>query len=188
MSRPRTGCCSNVDCKVQLTKENTSPGVLKLGHGRCRRCSAALLKEWRDKNKEKYLENQRANRAKKDEDPAYVEERRQKQRLYDSRRSNDFRRKEANRARYRKRAETDLIFVEEQKIRLAAYNLTPKGKHAKIKKELKTENVPSTDLLWSISFYSELILDGRCHYCLDSLKSGGHNLDRMKNVLGHVLL
>jgi hypothetical protein len=186
MPRPRTGCCSNVRCKVSLTKENTSPGVLKLGHGRCRQCSAELLKDWRNRNKKRCLENQKANRAKKAEDPAYVEERRQKQKLYDIKRRNSPHRKEEKRLRYRKRVETDLVFVEEQKARLAAYYQTPEGKHAALKRVLKTEGVQNTDVLWSINFYRELILDGCCHYCLGPLKSGGHSLDRMENKLGHV--
>jgi hypothetical protein len=134
----------------------------------------------------KALENQRRYRAKRQEDPSYVEENRLCQRLYDSKRRDTPSRKEYVRKRRRERVLIDSDFVEKEKLRLSAYSTTLKGKHAALKRFLKLENVAPIDLLWSLNFYNALISDARCHYCLGFLKPSGHGMDRIENNPGHV--
>ena len=59
-------------------------------------------------------------------------------------------------------------------------------KHARLRKLMREEGVPKTDLLWSVHFYEELIQNTRCHYCWGFLNRTGHGLDRMDNSLGHL--
>jgi len=63
---------------------------------------------------------------------------------------------------------------------------TPIGRHEYVRRLLRKEGVPETDLLWNLNFYTEIIKDGRCHYCEGSLNPTSHALDRVDNILGHV--
>lgn len=70
--------------------------------------------------------------------------------------------------------------------RVHAYGRTLRCRHAGFLKTLRKEGVPSSDPLWNINFYTQLILDNRCHYCEGPLNSTGHGFDRVDNCLGHV--
>jgi len=182
--RPKTGLCAR--CKARLTKENSPPSVLNRGTGCCKSCASLDQKIWRDKNKEKCIERQRALRAEHAKDPEWVKSRHLYQLEYDRKRNADPVRKEYSKALkaklYKDLSPEDR---EKQKIRLDKYYQTPDGKHSKLRRELKSESVPKTDPLWSINFYLELIQDDECHYCSGPL-IGGHVLDRADNDLGHV--
>lgn len=62
---------------------------------------------------------------------------------------------------------------------------TVSGRHTRLKFRIKNDNVPITDLIFSLSFYAELIRDNECHYCLGPLNVTGLGLDRIDNSLGH---
>jgi hypothetical protein len=59
------------------------------------------------------------------------------------------------------------------------------ARHWWVKRKLRSEGVPESDLLWKLNFYTELISDGVCHYCGGTLSAGGHSLDRKENHEGH---
>lgn len=61
----------------------------------------------------------------------------------------------------------------------------PRGRHVHLKKFLRADGVLETDPLWSLNFYTELIKDSTCHYCLGPLSPTGHALDRKTSELGH---
>jgi hypothetical protein len=61
----------------------------------------------------------------------------------------------------------------------------PRGRHTRLKKFLRKEGIPSTDPLWSLNFYTALIQDGICHYCLGPMSPSGHGLDRKITEQGH---
>lgn len=61
----------------------------------------------------------------------------------------------------------------------------PRGRHVHLKKFLKREQIPATDPLWSLNFYTALIQDNECHYCLGPLSPTGHALDRKNSSKGH---
>lgn len=63
----------------------------------------------------------------------------------------------------------------------AAYKRSRQGRHMKLKRALRKDRTPATDLLWSKNFYFELIKDLVCHYCSQPIKGGGHILDRLDN-------
>ena len=52
-------------------------------------------------------------------------------------------------------------------------------------RSLKKENVDSSDPIWSVRFYTELIRDLVCFYCLKEIGGYGHGLDRIDNTKGH---
>lgn len=63
---------------------------------------------------------------------------------------------------------------------------TPKGRLAVLKFWTQYEEIPDTDILRNINFYTELIRDNECHYCLGYLNVTGFALDRIDNSKGHV--
>jgi hypothetical protein len=65
------------------------------------------------------------------------------------------------------------------------YRRTLLGHYSKLKRALRKENVDSSDLLWNLHFYAELIKDNSCHYCWMPLSPCGHGLDRVNNSIGH---
>src|SRR5208282_5720933 len=121
---------------------------------------------------EKSLEKQRIYRARKRKDPDFVEKEKKKYKLYDLKRDKSKRREQA-RARYSKKS---LDFLEKEKLRIASFYQTPKGRHSALKRKLKADNVSDTDPLWNLSFYREFLLWNECHYCLGPLNLSGHNL------------
>jgi hypothetical protein len=62
---------------------------------------------------------------------------------------------------------------------------TPKRRHKTLLCFLRKEGIQSSDLLWSFNFYSHLIADVSCHYCLGLLNQTGAGLDRVENNTGH---
>jgi 5-methylcytosine-specific restriction endonuclease McrA len=61
----------------------------------------------------------------------------------------------------------------------------PNGRHTHLKKQLREENIPQSDLIWNLNFYTALIQDNKCHYCLGLLSPTGHALDRKSSDSGH---
>lgn len=70
--------------------------------------------------------------------------------------------------------------------RVMKYHRTFKGRFLVLKSKTKKENNPSTDLLNNLNFYTEIIRDNECHYCLGPLGKTSHALDRMDNNIGHL--
>ena len=66
------------------------------------------------------------------------------------------------------------------------YHRTLKGRHAVLKYKFIKEGVPVEDPIFNINFYSELIKDNECHYCLGPLGTTSHGLDAIDNNLGHI--
>lgn len=62
---------------------------------------------------------------------------------------------------------------------------TTRYRHARIVSLLRKERVPKTDLLWSLNFYRQLILDNLCCYCDGKLDDMGGSLDAADNSIGH---
>jgi hypothetical protein len=61
----------------------------------------------------------------------------------------------------------------------------PIQRHEALKRVLDKDRIPYTDLLWKFDFYSELIKDGMCLYCLGPLSRTGFALDRVDNEKPH---
>ena len=61
------------------------------------------------------------------------------------------------------------------------YCSKPIPRHAQVKVQLKKDKVPSFDLLWNLRYYTEIIREGICHYCLGDLNPSSHALDRVNN-------
>lgn len=71
--------------------------------------------------------------------------------------------------------------------RKKAYQISrePRGRHVLLKKVLKREGVPLSDIIWNLNFYTALIEGATCHYCLTPLNPTGHALDRKDSNRGH---
>jgi 5-methylcytosine-specific restriction endonuclease McrA len=61
----------------------------------------------------------------------------------------------------------------------------PRGRHQHLKKFLRNDGVSLLDPLWNLNFYTALIQDSECHYCLGPLSPTGHALDRKNSESGH---
>jgi hypothetical protein len=142
-------------CGVILDENNCSPAILRNGHGNCRVCRNAYMREYGAKNKDVIA---RKNKACHDK----------------------------NAERYRGyRREYYANHKEERLAWFKKHITTPRGRHTQIKEWLRRELIPQTDSLWSLNYYTEILRDGVCHYCLDSLNLSGHGLDRMDNSNPH---
>jgi hypothetical protein len=62
---------------------------------------------------------------------------------------------------------------------------TVRGRHTQVRELLKKEKILSSDSLWSLNYYAELVKDNQCHYCLGPLSPTGHALDRVDNYQPH---
>lgn len=65
------------------------------------------------------------------------------------------------------------------------YQRTIKERFKKFISRTKEENLPITDPLYSLNFYTEFIRDNECHYCLGPLNATGHALDAVDNDQAH---
>ncbi len=74
---------------------------------------------------------------------------------------------------------------QQNRINAKKINRSFRGRHAILKKTLKREKVLESDLCWNLNFYTELIRDIICHYCLGPLNPTGHGLDRRDSECGH---
>lgn len=81
---------------------------------------------------------------------------------------------------------TDSKYRESRNRKAAIFKTTIRGRFIHLTGRLRKENSLSTDLLYSINFYSELVKEQQCHYCLGSLSPTGHGLDRIDNQFGHL--
>jgi hypothetical protein len=142
-------------CEVKLDESNCSPAVLRNGHGNCRPCRNAYMREYGAKNREVIARKNKACHTKNAE----------RYRGY-------------RRAYYANHKEERLAWFKK-------HRNTPRGRHSKLKKELRTDKVSSQDPLWNLNYYAEIIRDGICHYCLGAFNSSGHSLDRMSNNEPH---
>lgn len=61
----------------------------------------------------------------------------------------------------------------------------PRGRYHRLKGFLKRDGTPLTDPLWNQNFYTALIQDALCVYCLGPLSPTGHALDRKNSEFGH---
>lgn len=66
------------------------------------------------------------------------------------------------------------------------YRGTIKGRLSYFKCVTRQEDVPDTDILRNEHFYTELIKDNECHYCLGPLAKTGIGLDRMDSNQAHL--
>jgi hypothetical protein len=82
--------------------------------------------------------------------------------------------------------EQSRIYQKKYRHRVRLFERSVEGRHKMLRKRLYKENVPKTDMLWSINFYRELIHDNTCHYCGLELNIYGAALDRMNNDLAHL--
>ena len=142
-------------CGVQLSESNCSPAILRNGHGNCRTCRNAYMREYGAKNKEIIARKNKACHTKNFE----------RYRGY-------------RRAYYANHKEERLVWFKK-------HRSTPRGRYTQVKEALKKDKVPLTDALWSFNFYSALIQDNECHYCLGPLNPSSHALDRMSNAAPH---
>jgi hypothetical protein len=149
------GLCSNSECKIILTVENTIPSCVKNGSGYCKRCSSVLRKI-------KYKESSE----------------KQKETAANYRKRNPEKVRESRKAHYRRNQKY-------YRARAKAVDRTPKGRHECLRNVLKKDNIPAHDLLWSLNFYKGIIRDEECHYCLGPMSPTGHGLDRLFNSFGH---
>ena len=62
---------------------------------------------------------------------------------------------------------------------------TFKGRHRALKYKSTEDGIPKEDPILNLRFYTELIRDSICHYCLGPLNATSHGLDCMDNDLGH---
>lgn len=91
-----------------------------------------------------------------------------------------------NREAYRtRRKQYDLKNKQVLAQKSKTYYRSSAGRHKVLKLALKRDHVPQSDLLWNINFYSSLIQDRTCHYCLGFLNETGGGLDRINNDGGH---
>jgi hypothetical protein len=67
-----------------------------------------------------------------------------------------------------------------------SYSSSVRGRHNCLKHALRRDKISETDLLWNFNFYSALLEDNECHYCLGPLCKTGGALDRIENDAGHV--
>jgi hypothetical protein len=65
------------------------------------------------------------------------------------------------------------------------FHRTIRGKHNVLRSKTRHEDIPRDDLLLRLNFYSELIRDNECHYCLGPLNPTSHSLDCVVNEIGH---
>jgi 5-methylcytosine-specific restriction endonuclease McrA len=81
----------------------------------------------------------------------------------------------------------DSIEVRAEKDRAKARQIArqPNGRHTHLKKMLRYENINKADPLWSLNYYSALIRDSECHYCLGPISPTGHALDRISSEGKH---
>lgn len=149
-------CCI---CKIPLTENNCSLSRFTHG-GPCRPCRNSRNRDKYAKHREIYRKKN-AERIKKWREGS-------RERYLES-------------ARRYKKEHSEECSKKEMK-----YNRTLKGRFNTLKKRLRKEGTPSTDLIWNFNFYSELIKDALCCYCLGPLELAGHGLDRIDNSLGHV--
>lgn len=143
-------------CGVQFDENNSNPFVLKRGFGGCRECLSAYMRLYNAANKEKIAKKNKENYFK-------------------------------NAPRYR--AYRRAYYVRHKEERLAWYKQhirTVRGRYTQVRELLKKERTPSSDSLWSLNYYAELIKDSQCHYCLGPLSPTGHALDRVDNSQSHV--
>ena len=142
-------------CEVKLDESNCSPAILINGHGNCRTCRNAYMRAYGAKNKDVIARKNKAVYA-----------------------------KNVDRYRSYRRA----YYVNHKEERLAWHKKhirTPRGRHGQVKGALRRDGVPSTDALWSLNYYTEIIRDVICHYCLGPLNPSSHALDRMDNNSPH---
>jgi hypothetical protein len=74
---------------------------------------------------------------------------------------------------------------EKIKERQRGYSATIAGRYYSLKRCLRKEGVPESDLIWDFDFYSALVDKAVCHYCCGSLTLTGHGLDRKDNSRKH---
>lgn len=143
-------------CRVVLTKENCSSAIFENGCGNCRKCRNEYMRSYGAKNKD-VINNKNRN--------SY------------SRHSEQYR---SYRRAYYVRHKEQVSAWHKKHIR------TPRGRHNQVKEALRKEGAPLSDALWSLNYYTEIIKDGTCHYCLGPLNRSSHALDRMNNDRPHV--
>lgn len=143
-------------CGVRLNEDNCSPAILRNGYGNCRDCRNAYMREYGAKNKDKIAEKNKKNHLK-----------------------NSARYKGYRRAYYARHKAERLVWFRN-------HRSTPRGRHTQVRQALRRERAPLSDALWSLNYYTEIIRDCVCHYCLGPLGVSGHALDRMDNTQPHV--
>jgi hypothetical protein len=130
-----------------------------------------LMREYRKKNRARYnLYMREYNKRNKEQ----VSQNRKKNYTKNAERYRGYRR-----AYYQAHKEERLVWYK-------AHTRTVRGRHTQVKGLLRKEKISSLDPLWGLNYYTELIKDNQCHYCLGPLNQTGHALDRVDNSLPHM--